>query len=261
MQIVLFFVCKTIILITFVINLLHRNFHLVINNVLNDNKSSGTFFYKVANFNNMYKNIFIVGLMFFQMLLSVYNKKNEPASTHINTVNDLSDKDTTQQIFWKELTLLCGKSFEGSIIAGPANDTTFAGKKLIMHVRKCTENEIKIPFFVGNDSSRTWVLTRTDNGIQLKHDHRHKDGSPDKVTMYGGHTSNFGSKIRQIFPADQETAEMLPAATGNVWWIDIHPGESYIYNLRRVNTDRLFSVRFDLKKPVENPGPPWGWKD
>ena len=230
MQIVLFFVCKTIILITFVINLLHRNFHLVINNVLNDNKSSGTFFYKVANFNNMYKNIFIVGFMFFQMLLSVYNKKNEPAS-------------------------------KGSIIAGPANDTTFAGKKLIMHVRKCTENEIKIPFFVGNDSSRTWVLTRTDNGIQLKHDHRHKDGSPDKVTMYGGHTSNFGSKIRQIFPADQETAEMLPAAIGNVWWIDIVPGESYIYNIRRVNTDRLFSVRFDLKTPMENPGPPWGWKD
>jgi len=209
----------------------------------------------------MYKNIIVVSFMFCMMAMWVSCKKNESASVQANTVSDSSPKDTTELIFWKELNLLCGKSFEGNIIAGSANDTTFAEKKLIMHVRKCSENEIKIPFFVGEDRSRTWILTRTEQGIILKHDHRHNDGTPDKVTMYGGHTSNYGSKIRQVFPADKETAVMLPAAIGNVWWIDIIPGESYIYNLRRVNTNRLFSISFDLKTSIENPGPPWGWKD
>lgn len=210
---------------------------------------------------NMYKNILVLSFIFCPIVFCLSCKNNKRAVIVGNNTNPTSPKDTTEQIFWKELTALCGKSFKGSIIAGPSNDTTFTGKELIMHVRKCSENEIKIPFFVGYDSSRTWVLTRTDKGIQLKHDHRHQNGNPDKVTMYGGHTTNFGSKIRQVFPADQETADLLPVAMGNVWWIEIVSGESYIYNLRRVNTDRLFSVSFDLKTTVENPGPPWGWKD
>ena len=172
----------------------------------------------------------------------------------------LSIRDTTDHLYWASISSLCGKSFKGRIIAGPPNDTAFAGKELVMHVRKCSDNEIKIPFFVGNDSSRTWVLTKTNTGILLKHDHRHHDGSPDKVTMYGGHTSNYGSSTRQIFPADQETADILPAAIGNVWWIDITKN-TFVYNLRRVNTDRLFSVSFDLNQSIQNPGPPWGWKD
>jgi hypothetical protein len=209
----------------------------------------------------MYKNILSIGFMLCLIAIILSCKTNKSKAFDGKPASTTLSKDTSEIIFWRELTALCGKSYKGSIIAGPANDTTFAGKELIMHVCKCSEKEIRIPFFVGDDSSRTWVLTLTDKGIQLKHDHRHRDGSPDKVTMYGGHTSNCGSRIRQIFPADQETAVMLPAAIGNVWWIDINPGENFIYNLRRVNTDRLFSVRFDLKTPVENPGPPWGWKD
>jgi hypothetical protein len=169
-------------------------------------------------------------------------------------------RDTTDLFYWQSIKSLCGQSFRGTIIAGPPNDTAFAGKELIMHVRKCSDTVIKIPFFVGKDSSRTWILTKTENGIMLKHDHSHRDGTPDKVTMYGGHTSHFGSPTRQIFPADQETVILLPAAMGNVWWIDINK-DTFVYNLRRVNTDRLFSVSFDLSQSIENPGPPWGWKD
>ncbi|MFZ5429658.1 MAG: hypothetical protein ACOZDD_05455 [Bacteroidota bacterium] len=170
-------------------------------------------------------------------------------------------RDTTQLIFWQELQKLCGSAYSGTIVAGGENDTVFGGKSLVMHVRNCADGLIRIPFFVGADSSRTWVLTLTDQGILLKHDHRHQDGSPDEVTMYGGHTSNFGSATRQFFPADQETAEMLPAAIGNIWWIDLVPGEYFSYNLRRVNTPRLFSVRFDLVPLKEIPGAPWGWTD
>lgn len=166
-----------------------------------------------------------------------------------------------QLMYWKALQELCGNAFEGSIEAGGENDTVFGGKRLLMHVRSCEENRIRIPFFVGSDSSRTWVLTLDESGIHLKHDHRHSDGTPDEVTMYGGKTTNTGSGNRQFFPADQETVVMLPEAAGNIWWIDVVPGEYFTYNLRRVNTPRLFSVRFDLSRTVEAPGKPWGWQD
>jgi hypothetical protein len=46
----------------------------------------------------------------------------------------------------------------------------------------------------------------------------------------------------------------------NVWWITVDD-KSFTYNLRRIGTDRVFSVSFDLSEVVENPESPWGWKD
>lgn len=163
--------------------------------------------------------------------------------------------------FWDSLQKLCGKAFAGTVAAAPADDVTFKDKELVMHVRACEKNRIRIPFFVGADKSRTWVLTRKKDRILLKHDHRHEDGTPDKVTMYGGWTTNGGSISRQMFPADEETVEILPAAAANVWWIEIVDGQYFTYNLRRVGTDRYFSVKFDLTKEISKPSAPWGWKD
>ena len=168
-----------------------------------------------------------------------------------------SDTDS----FWNNLKGLCGKAFEGTVAVDSTQDPRFAGKELVMHVRSCSANQIKIPFHVGEDRSRTWVLTRLKSGrIMLKHDHRHEDGKPDAVTMYGGTTTNFGAKDRQLFPADDQTVKVVPAAYGNIWWIDLKEG-AFVYNLRRVGTDRLFSVSFDVTKEVEAPPAPWGSKN
>ena len=165
-------------------------------------------------------------------------------------------------VFWTELQKLCGKAFAGTVAAAPADDTTFKDKELVMHVRACEKNRIRIPFFVGADKSRTWVLTRQKDGrILLKHDHRHEDGTPDKVTMYGGMTTNAGAETRQMFPADEETVKVIAAAATNVWWIDLTNSDNFSYNLRRVGTDRYFSIKFDLKKEIAAPSAPWGWKD
>lgn len=158
--------------------------------------------------------------------------------------------------FWNSLQDHCGKSYEGTVAEAPENDD-FRGKKLVMHVRSCEENVIRIPFFVGEDRSRTWVLTRVGDRIQLKHDHRHKDGSEDEVTMYGGMTSNPGLANLQVFPADQETAALIPQAASNIWWISLDDN-LFTYNLRRLGTDREFRVEFDLTRPVETPPAPWG---
>lgn len=163
--------------------------------------------------------------------------------------------------FWANLEELCGKSFSGIVENAPEGDTTFKDKELVMHVRACEKNRIRIPFFVGNDRSRTWVLTRDAGRIQLKHDHRHEDGKPDQVTMYGGLSTNAGSPMMQMFPADQQTVDVIAAAATNVWWIELIPGESFSYNLRRMGTERFFKIKFDLKKTAATPEAPWGWKN
>lgn len=175
--------------------------------------------------------------------------------------NAAKTKDNNQEIFWQSLQELCGQAYKGTVIAAPANDTAFKDKLLVMHVRACEVARIKIPFFVGENLSRTWVFTKTKDQLLLKHDHRHKDGVPDSITMYGGKTTNSGMANLQMFPADQETTNMLPAAATNVWWIELVPGKYFTYNIRRMGTDRLFSIRFDLSSAIDIPEAPWGWKD
>ncbi|MEX0976947.1 MAG: hypothetical protein WDZ50_07615 [Woeseia sp.] len=158
----------------------------------------------------------------------------------------------------------CGQAFAGRILTDEPQqeDNSFAGQELTMHVRECGENELKIPFHVGEDRSRTWILTRTVDGLRLKHDHRHEDGSPDAVTMYGGDTATAGSAGRQEFPVDQESIatferEGLSVSVINVWAMEIEPGKRFVYELARPGTDRLFRVEFDLSTPVEAPPAPW----
>jgi hypothetical protein len=165
-------------------------------------------------------------------------------------------------LFFARLTALCGRAYEGRIASPPVEaDAAFAGKRLVMHVRTCTENEIRIPFQVGDDRSRTWVVTRTETGLRLKHDHRHSDGGEDDLTQYGGDTVGPGSASRQEFPADAFSRDLFvrrnsAQSVPNVWAIEVEPGALFAYELRRPG--RFFRVEFDLARPVALPPPPWG---
>jgi len=160
-------------------------------------------------------------------------------------------------VFWENLKEHCGKSYEGEIVAGGKEGDGFTGEKLVMHVRSCEENIIRIPFFVGDNRSRTWVFTMgNDHLIQLKHDHRQKDGSEDKITQYGGISSNVGLVNLQMFPADKKTVDLIPATATNIWWVTIDKTD-FTYNLRRIGSERYFSVKFDLSKEIETPSAPW----
>ena len=53
------------------------------------------------------------------------------------------------------LSALCGKAYEGRIVSPPVPaDASFAGQRLVVHVRECTRDTIRIPFHVGDDRSR-----------------------------------------------------------------------------------------------------------
>ncbi len=164
--------------------------------------------------------------------------------------------------FFDNLLALCGKAYEGRITSAPvASDAAFTGKKLVMHVRDCSADAIRIPFHVGEDRSRTWVITRTAEGLRLKHDHRNEDGSEDVLTQYGGDTSHPGTAERQEFPVDQFSKDLFnrqnaAVSTTNVWALEVQPGRIFAYELRRPG--RHFRVEFDLTRPVAAPPPSWG---
>ena len=167
-----------------------------------------------------------------------------------------------QDQFFSRLSALCGKAFEGRIASPPVEaDAGFAGKRLVMHVRECSADTVRIPFHVGDNRSRTWVVTRTGSGLRLKHDHRHEDGSEDTQTQYGGDTIGLGTAQRQEFPADPYSKDLfvrgnIPQSATNVWAMEVVPARLFAYELRRPG--RFFRVDFDLTRPIAPPPPPWG---
>ncbi len=175
------------------------------------------------------------------------------------SVAGFGQEKNSPQEFFNNIKKHLGKAYEGVITEGEREGDSFSGKRLVMHVRECEGNKLYIPFFVGENKSRTWILTLENDRILLKHDHRKEDGSDDEVTMYGGWTPNTGSANMQMFPADQFTRDLLDHAAYNVWWITIDDTK-YTYNLRRIGSPRVFSVSFDLTKEVETPDAPWGWE-
>lgn len=169
-------------------------------------------------------------------------------------------RTATHDAFFSHLLSLCERAFRGVVVdATPPIDDPFLEAELVMHVRECEDDEIEIPFHVGEDRSRTWVLTRTDAGLRLKHDHRHEDGTEEEITWYGGDTEDQGTAFRQEFHADEHTAELVPEAATNVWTMELLPEDDlFVYDLRREGTDRRFRAEFDLGEEVPPPPPPWG---
>ena len=155
--------------------------------------------------------------------------------------------------FFARMSGLCGKSFNGRLAAGDASDASFATAQMQAHVRTCTDREIQISFDVGEDRSRTWIITRTDSGLRLKHRHILKDGTEDPVSQYGGDTAQQGTATRQEFPVDAYSKKMFTkegrtVSNTNVWAFEIEPQQTLTYELARPN--RLFRVAFDVANPA-----------
>ncbi|MDM7861786.1 hypothetical protein QTP81_14380 [Alteromonas sp. ASW11-36] len=165
--------------------------------------------------------------------------------------------------FFANLSKLCGKAYAGTISIDTPATGAFADQALVMHVRECTDTTIKIPFHVGDDRSRTWVIEKTLTGLSLKHDHRHRDGSEDDLTQYGGVVTAAGWPTVQSFPADRFTVELfieqaIPQSIDNTWQLFLYPE---VFTYRLIRPAREFRVDFDLTNPIEAPPAPWGFED
>lgn len=161
----------------------------------------------------------------------------------------------------------CGQAFEGQVSRGAADDP-WRQARLVMHVRDCSDRELRVPLAFNDDRSRIWVITRMEAGVRLKHDHRHEDGSEDAVTWYGGMSVTPDGALGDTeinFPVDAESIalferEGLSASTENTWQLSV-AGGMLNYRLTRPrqneNGGRDFMVSFDLTAPVEVPPAAW----
>jgi len=171
-------------------------------------------------------------------------------------------EQTLADEFMSGLAAHCGKAYAGRLTSTDEIDAEFGAQEMVMHVRTCKDDEIRIPFHVGEDRSRTWVITRTERGLRLKHDHRHENGEEDVVTQYGGDAAVIDSATRVAFPVDQYSIDLfqkegLTASVTNIWALEL-TDRMFAYELRREN--RHFRVEFDLLNPVDAPPAPWGAK-
>lgn len=169
---------------------------------------------------------------------------------------------SSHDAYFDNLRAHCGKAYAGKVVLDNPKSDGFDGP-LIMHVRKCSDTQLQIPFHVGNNHSRTWIISKTGSGLSLKHDHRKQDGSYDESTMYGGHTLDAGWANVQSFPADQYSKEMFvrlgnPQSNTNIWQMYIYPT---LFSYRLIREGREFRVDFDLTKPLPLPPTPWGYQD
>lgn len=157
----------------------------------------------------------------------------------------------TEASFIEMFRLLCGQSYEGRAVFTVSDNEEMADKRMVMHIETCEQDLVRVPFHVNDDRSRTWILSVTDRGLLLKHDHRDPDGTPHDLTNYGGYARSGGTGFSQSFPADRETISMLPEGATNVWTMEFDTERQvFVYDLQRHGRPR-FRAEFDLSRPLD----------
>lgn len=157
--------------------------------------------------------------------------------------------------FFENMSSLCDRTVDGRVVSNQAVDFNWIGQTLVLGPVTCDPDVIRMPLAVGEDQSRTWVLSRVDDGLELRHEHVEPDGTPSAITEYGGYAAwDEGSATRQAFPADEATKANftengIPDSNTNVWTLTID-GSTLTYALARPATDlgppRDFRAEFDV---------------
>jgi hypothetical protein len=153
--------------------------------------------------------------------------------------------------FYADFTGLCGRVFEGRLLAGDERDRDFRDNPLVLSIAPCPSDVVEMAFAVGDDRSRTWRLTSSDGALSFVHFHRLADGSEDVLSGYGGRSASPPAARRQSFPADEATValfrkEGLLPSVDNVWSLELE-GEGFVYELARPG--RLVRVLFRPAPP------------
>jgi hypothetical protein len=163
----------------------------------------------------------------------------------------------TGRDFLKNLSEYCGYSYEGrttefSLGTGDG-DHPLEDPRMLMVLEECSEDEVRIPFHVDEDQSRTWVLQMRDNQLHLSHDHRYPDGTEYDQNMYGGYSDARGTIHKHFFPADQFTITERPQRDINVWSMEVDPDNDRFYYRLYLEGVLRFEATFDLSDPLPIP--------
>jgi hypothetical protein len=156
-----------------------------------------------------------------------------------------------QDAFWATLQALCESAASGKLLQAPEGDTQIdPDAPLVVHFWECSDDELRFPLHVAENRSRTWVFIRHDDHLELRHDHRHEDGTEESNTWYGATTLAEGTPLRQEFVTER-------GGMSGGWRVEVEPGQRFTYGTIR-NGEWRHHLEFDLTAPAEIPPPPWG---
>ncbi len=154
---------------------------------------------------------------------------------------------TPQEAFFSNLGSLCGETFVGgSVYPEPedAPDHALVDTELGAHIKTCEDDVVEVDFLRdGGTWHATWVLSMREDGLHLYHEHIGDKEYPEgeePLTGYGGYADDRGNELKQYFPADEHTAEILPEASTNVWSMEYIPEDGkFVYYLERHEEPRF----------------------
>ena len=165
-----------------------------------------------------------------------------------------------QLTFWDNVQQLCGNAYRGELADATPYYHGSAADRIVIHVRNCTETLTHISLHMDDDHSRNLMLTKASGTLRLKHDHRNEDGTEEQITQYGGDAPSPGLETRQIFRADEHTADILPQRSDNFWFLDMMDDETFAYGVHWPKYGHSIRLEFDITETVEAPPAPWGYE-
>lgn len=164
---------------------------------------------------------------------------------------ETAETENHHDAFFANLSTLCGETLTGGSTYPEDPEHPLVDTELNNHVSSCDENKIRIELYRDGDYWHgAWVLEKRDEGLHLFHDHlgevrTMEDLGEGDFHGYGGYADDAGSATTQFFPADEATAEIIPAAATNVWMMDLDlENGKFIYYLERHNEPRFRAEMF-----------------
>jgi len=150
--------------------------------------------------------------------------------------------------FVSNMQTLCGKTYTGQVVSSDPQDESWRRETLVLGPVRCDGARMEMPLAVGEDRSRTWVITPKGENLHFFHIHAHLDGTEDAVSRYGGNAV-VKSSVQARFPADKFSQDLfvregLEVSVPNIWSFDIAPDVILAYELNRPG--RHFRAEFDL---------------
>ncbi len=165
-----------------------------------------------------------------------------------------TDSQNHQENFMTNYQDYCGNAYEGNAtITEIGGGEAFAEARLVMVLESCEDDMVRIPFFVDDDRSRTWILQMKDGNLHLSHDHRYEDGTEHEANFYGGFADDRGTTLLQYFPADERTIEERAGRSINTWSKEFGLAELNYYYRLYLNDELRFEAVFDLSNPLPIP--------
>jgi hypothetical protein len=171
-------------------------------------------------------------------------------SSRQTTASEETSLSGAESQFFNKLATFCGKSFEGRETYSKDGRDSWAERKMVIFFTFCEAGEIHIPFHIDDDQSRAWLFINDNGKLRFRHDHRHADGTPEDLTLYGGYSDGNGTAIRQSFPADEYTDNLLNDELDRQWNIFLSDDLSTMtYELGYLG-EIVFRAEFDLSNPL-----------